>query len=70
MQLRCQKQRKKRYGKTDRRGIIPNRLSIEDLAQPLSMSGAGLAIGRLIPLLAGITNMPLSASLSARPGSR
>ncbi len=29
-QLRCQKQRKKRYGKTDRRGIIPNRLSIED----------------------------------------
>ncbi len=29
-QLRCQKQRKKRYGKTDRRGIIPNRLLIED----------------------------------------
>lgn len=28
--LRCQKQRKKRYGKADRRGIIPNRLSIED----------------------------------------
>ncbi|HCI52639.1 MAG TPA: IS30 family transposase [Gallionella sp.] len=28
-QLRCQKQRKKRYGKTDRRGIIPNRKSIE-----------------------------------------
>jgi len=28
--LRCQKLRKKRYGKTDRRGIIPNRLSIED----------------------------------------
>lgn len=28
-QLRCQKQRKKRYGKTDRRGIIPNRQSIE-----------------------------------------
>lgn len=28
--LRCQKQRKKRYGKTDRRGTIPNRLSIED----------------------------------------
>ena len=28
--LRCQKQRKKRYGKTERRGIIPNRLSIED----------------------------------------
>ncbi|MEO8417828.1 MAG: IS30 family transposase [Methylophilaceae bacterium] len=27
--LRCQKLRKKRYGKTDRRGIIPNRLSIE-----------------------------------------
>ena len=27
--LRCQKQRKKRYGKTDRRGIIPNRRSIE-----------------------------------------
>lgn len=27
--LRCQKQRKKRYGKTDRRGIIPNRQSIE-----------------------------------------
>ena len=27
--LRCQKQRKKRYGKLDRRGIIPNRLSIE-----------------------------------------
>ncbi len=28
--LRCQKQRKKRYGKIERRGIIPNRLSIED----------------------------------------
>lgn len=28
--LRCQKQRKTRYGKVDRRGIIPNRLSIED----------------------------------------
>lgn len=27
--LRCQKRRKKRYGKTDRRGIIPNRQSIE-----------------------------------------
>ncbi|MDD5384458.1 MAG: IS30 family transposase [Gallionella sp.] len=27
--LRCQKQRRKRYGKTDRRGIISNRLSIE-----------------------------------------
>ena len=27
--LRCQKQRKKRYGQTDRRGIIPNRLSID-----------------------------------------
>ena len=28
--LRCQKQRKKRYGKIDRRGMITNRLSIED----------------------------------------
>jgi IS30 family transposase len=28
--LRCQKLRKKRYGKLDRRGIIPNRLSIEE----------------------------------------
>ena len=28
-QLRCQKQRKKRYGKLDRRGMIPNRLSID-----------------------------------------
>jgi IS30 family transposase len=28
--LRCQKQRKKRYGKIDRRGTIPNRLFIED----------------------------------------
>lgn len=27
--LRCQKQRRKRYGKHDRRGTIPNRLSIE-----------------------------------------
>ena len=27
--LRCQKLRKKRYGKADRRGTIPNRLSIE-----------------------------------------
>ena len=27
--LRCQKQRKKRYGKLDRRGVIPGRLSIE-----------------------------------------
>ena len=27
--LRCQKQRRKRYGKHDRRGIIPNRLSID-----------------------------------------
>ena len=27
--LRCQKQRRKRYGKHDRRGIIPNRQSIE-----------------------------------------
>ena len=29
-QLRCQKQRRKRYGKTDRRGMMPNRRSIED----------------------------------------
>jgi IS30 family transposase len=29
-QLRCQKQRKKRYGKMDRRGMMPNRRSIED----------------------------------------
>ena len=29
-QLRCQKQRRKRYGKAERRGTIPNRLSIED----------------------------------------
>ena len=29
MKLRCQKQRKKRYGKLDRRGMIPGRLSIE-----------------------------------------
>jgi IS30 family transposase len=29
-QLRCQKQRKKRDGKLDRRGIIPNRLSIDE----------------------------------------
>jgi IS30 family transposase len=29
MNLRYQKQRKKRYGKADRRGIIPNRQSIE-----------------------------------------
>lgn len=28
--LRCQKKRKKRYGKTDRRGVIPNRLSIDE----------------------------------------
>lgn len=28
-QLRCQKQRKKRYGKTDRRGVIANRQSID-----------------------------------------
>ena len=28
--LRCQKKRRKRYGKTERRGTIPNRLSIED----------------------------------------
>jgi IS30 family transposase len=28
--LRCQKLRKKRYGKAERRGMIPNRLSIED----------------------------------------
>lgn len=28
--LRCQKQRRKRYGKMDRRGTIPNRLCIED----------------------------------------
>ncbi len=28
--LRCQKQRKKRYGCADRRGMIPNRRSIED----------------------------------------
>jgi transposase, IS30 family len=28
-QLRCQKQRKKRYGKTERRGIIPHRRGIE-----------------------------------------
>lgn len=28
--LRCQKLRRKRYGKTDRRGMIPNRLSIDD----------------------------------------
>ncbi len=28
--LRCQKQRKKRYGKAERRGTIPDRLSIED----------------------------------------
>lgn len=29
-QLRCQKQRRKRYGKTDRRGLIPIRQTIED----------------------------------------
>jgi len=29
-QLRCQKQRRKRYGKMDRRGMMPNRRSIED----------------------------------------
>lgn len=29
LHLRCQKQRKKRYGKVDRRGILPNRQSIE-----------------------------------------
>lgn len=29
-QLRCQKKRKKRYGKIERRGSIPNRLFIED----------------------------------------
>jgi len=28
--LRCQKKRRKRYGKAERRGQIPNRLSIED----------------------------------------
>src|SRR5450759_3224097 len=28
--LRCQKQRKKRYGKIDRRGMILNRISIEE----------------------------------------
>ena len=28
--LRCQKQRRKRYGKHDRRGIIPNRCSIDE----------------------------------------
>ena len=28
--LRCQKERRKRYGKTDRRGVIPNRKSIEE----------------------------------------
>lgn len=28
--LRCQKQRRKRYGKAERRGRIPNRLSIDD----------------------------------------
>jgi IS30 family transposase len=28
--LRCQKQRRKRYGKVDRRGLIPNRQSIEE----------------------------------------
>ena len=27
--LRCQKKRKKRYGKNDRRGVIPNRQSID-----------------------------------------
>lgn len=29
LHLRCQKQRKKRYGKVDHRGILPNRQSIE-----------------------------------------
>lgn len=28
--LRCQKKRRKRYGSNDRRGIIPNRISIEE----------------------------------------
>jgi IS30 family transposase len=28
--LRCQKQRRKRYGSYDRRGIIPNRISIDE----------------------------------------
>lgn len=28
--LRCRKQRKKRYGMIERRGMIPNRLSIDD----------------------------------------
>ena len=28
--LRCQKKRRKRYGKQDRRGRIPNRISIDE----------------------------------------
>lgn len=53
--LRCQKQYKKRYGKIDRRGTIPNRLSIED-RPAIARPAGGLATGRPIPSLARVTS--------------
>ncbi len=46
--LRCQKMRRKRYGTYDRRGIIPNQVSIDKRPAIVDASGAS-ETGRVIP---------------------
>jgi IS30 family transposase len=67
--LRCQKQRRKRYGKMDRRGIIPARLPIEDRPAIVD-ERKGSATGKLIPSSARATGKPSRASSNARRDSR
>lgn len=47
-QLRCQKQRKKRYGKTVRCGIIPNRQSIASLVEHKTAQAVSDAMTKLL----------------------
>lgn len=68
--LRCQKVRKKRYGGRDRRGVIPNQVSI-DLRPAIAFSTVpGLAIGRPIWLSERGRNRRSSPSTSALPAIR
>lgn len=60
-QLRCQKQRRKRYGKADRRGIIPNHQSIEqrpDVVEERSQIGAVYEISARKKMLLRFWLMP------------
>jgi len=46
--LRCHAKRRKRYGKYDRRGRLPNRVSIEERPQIVEQRD-GWVTGRLTP---------------------